>query len=175
MRSGPVGTVARMSTTETTSEGAKPRLPLVISTICGLLIILSVFLPWVQFTGIVASSGIDTKRQGIETSDGKFILVLAVIGLVALFLARGHRWGSIVQLVVAVIIAVIGFADIANPVSTEGRFAELVKENTDVLAGLWLIAFAGIIWAIMAIVDMARPSSPPTPAAPPPAEIPPME
>lgn len=164
VRSEPVGTVAAMTSSQPSSAKGSFGLPVVISAVCGILIGIAVFLPWFQFAGLSAISGIDTKRQGIETSDGKFILALAVIGLVVLLIARGRRWSSIVQLVLAVIIAAVAFADISNPVTGDGVAAQIVKDNIDILAGLWIIAFAGVIWAVMAIITIVRPVRPATAA-----------
>ncbi len=159
-----------MTSSQPGSARTPSRLPVVISAVCGVLVGMAVFLPWVELPALSAATGVDSVRHGIETGDGKYILALAAIGLVVLFIARGRRWGSIVQLVMAVLIAAIAFADISDPVSGNDVFAEFVRDNMKILAGLWIIAFAAIIWGVMSVITIVRPvrgsASPPVEPVP---------
>lgn len=123
-----------------------------ISAVCGVLVGMAVFLPWVELPALSAATGVDPVRHGIETGDGKYILALAAIGLVVLF------------------IAAIAFADISDPVSGNDVFAEFVRDNMKILAGLWIIAFAAIIWGVMSVITIVRPvrgsASPPVEPVP---------
>lgn len=147
-----------MTNAPTASRLSAENRPRIISGICGVLIAIGVFLPWISITGLPNTAGYNLSRTGIDTDDGSVILVLAIIGLICLGFARGARWGGIAQLVVAALIWVIALADIVNPISESDAISNLIEDHISIRAGLWIIIIAAGVWVLTAIWQILRPA-----------------
>lgn len=151
------------------------------------LAFLGLLLPWVSVKLSVGEDSASLTQSGIGTDDGKVILVLAV--LLALIAApfftgklRKVLGASIVALLLATVIALVGFADIAD---IQRRAGATDAIDASVGFGLYvttaggLAALLGSFFAVRghkrlgaaatgSIDGEALPPSPPTDASPPP-------
>lgn len=118
-------------------------MPQRVSAVSILVVALGAFLPWVSIFGI--------SMIGIE-GDGVITLVLAVAGAIILAATTGligsertpGRKSSIPLLVLAILVALIGVADM----------------NGAAAIGLYLTLFGGIAWVVGAVWQLALPKQP---------------
>lgn len=124
---------------------------------CGLLGVIGSVTPWAS----VDFLGMSQTVSGTDASDGKLSIVCAgIVAVMGLLIALrvGHLWTSIVALVFAVFVALIGFADFG---SINGDYGALKDEHVpdgvvSVGYGIWLVIFSGVLGIVAAIVAMVR-------------------
>lgn len=105
-----------------------------MTAICTAMVVaVATLLPYVKLGPI--------SRSGLDTSDGKVTLVLAIIGVLALAFGRGKRWSLIVQFLAATLVVVMAVADMAD----------IKDKGLEVGSGLWLILIAGIAWTLASL------------------------
>ena len=100
------------------------------------------FLPWAS-VGSLSFNG--TEGGGLLN------LILAGIGMTALLVARGRRWGMLLNVVTAALAALI----VAVNLSDVERFADSIGTVSTGI-GLWISLVGTVAWLIVSVVGLFR-------------------
>jgi hypothetical protein len=132
-------------------DAASSRLPWSVIVVGGALVVIGTFLPWASLDGADLGRG-PTEVAGLETDDGKIMLLLAaaVISFAVVHVVQRSTWAAV--LTVLSVLGALGLTifeiiDVSGAEATRGEIVVGVGLY-GCLAGT-LVAGAGVLWSQM--------------------------